>query len=159
MQLNLVTILVVLFSFGIIAFNTILPLIRKRPIIFSNKSLLILATSIGFSIVLSGHIFFAIAIVLLIMCLMFTRLWFIIGIRHEDLIAALDRTIKGTLTKAQLNSNQLKVQFNQPEGTMIFYHKLPFNIKVCVQHLPSSAKTTLFQNVLKKIVDNYYIYI
>lgn len=159
MALNLIIILVSLLSAGIIAFTAILPIIRKRPIIFSNKTLLILAPSIGFSTFLSGHIFFISVVVLLMLCLLFTRLWFIIGIKDEDLIAALNRTIKGTLAKAQLNPNELKVEFIKPVGTMNFYHKLPFNIKVCIQHLPSSPKTKLFQDVLKKIIDNYYIHI
>lgn len=159
MEFNLIRVVVVLFIFGIIIYSITLPLIRRRPIIVSNKILLILVTSIGLSALLSSYLLFTTIAVLLILCLLYTRLWFIIGITDEDLTTALDRTIKGTLARAQLNPATLKVDFIQPVGTMNFYHQLPFNIKTCTSHLPSSPKNKLFQSVLKKLIDNYYIHI
>lgn len=154
---NIFITIFVLLSLVVLLITAVFPLVRKRPIVFSNKTLLILATSIELSLLLSGYVLFTIVVLLWLVCLLFVRIWLIIGITNEDLSASLDRTIKGTLVKAQLNPSQLKVEFMQPLGTINFYHKFPFNIKVCIPRLPISPKTKLFQSVLKKLIDNYYI--
>lgn len=148
-----VTVLLTLF----LSFKIVLPVFRKRPVIFSTQSLVIISLMFlvlnlllhnSILLILSSLAFITIALM---------RLWFIVGITKKDLETAAVRAMQGTMSQAEFDTQQSFIRFTKPEGTIKIYDLIL--IKILRYNLSKTPKTILFTTVFQKMIDNYFFHI
>ncbi len=137
--------------------RTILPILRRRPIVLSKSTLRIVLLISSISALLFSNFIFLDIFIVILLILLSLPIWLVIGITDKDFSESINRTIQGTLMKAELIQIRSTIHFIQPAGNI--YILRIFQVRIILSIISRTPKTKLFEEVWKKLIDNYSLHV